>query len=60
MDIDSIMLSATHETEKDKNCMILLIRGIKSNKKTNKNKLIDTGNRMVVTRGEGEGGGQRR
>lgn len=59
MDVDSIMLSATHETEKDKNCMILLICGTKSNKKQAKTN-SDTGNRMVVTRGESEGGGQRR
>lgn len=58
MDLGRIMLSEIAQKEKDKNHMISLMCNIKqkvTNELTNKNKLIDTDNRMVVTIGE-EGG----
>ena len=53
-DQESIVLS---QKEKDKNHMVSLMWGIKqkatNEQNKNTNKLIDTGNRMVVTREEG-------
>ena len=53
MDQEGIMLSEISQIEKDKYHRISLLCIIKQNK----NKLIDTQNRLVVTRGLGAGGG---
>ena len=64
MDLVGIMLSAVSQMEKHKYHVISYICEIKRNKqnkqtKPNKDKHIDTENRVVVTRGEGGwGGGQ--
>ena len=54
-----VTLSEINQTEKDKYHMISFICGIKKKKTQGKNpyhtKLIDTGNRLVVARGEGRG-----
>ena len=49
--LEGIILSEISQTEKDKYCMISSICGLK-NKYTKKTKLIGTGNRFVVSRGE--------
>lgn len=50
-----MMISEMSDGKKNKNHMISLIFGTKKQKATNKqtNKLIDTDNGMVVTRGKG-------
>ena len=53
MDQEGIMLSEISQIEKDKYHRISLLCRIKQNK----NKLTDTQNRLVVTRGLGAGGG---
>ena len=53
MDQEAIMLSEISQIEKDKYYRISLLCRIKQNE----NKLIDTQNRLVVTRGLGAGGG---
>ena len=55
MDLTSTMLSKINQIEKGKNHMISLICEIlnrKNKQATQTNKLTDTGNNMVVTRGE--------
>ena len=63
MDLKGIMLSEISQTEKDKDCMISHMCEIikKKMNKQNRNRLIDAGNKLVVTRcsrgwGEGLGG----
>ena len=63
MDLEGIMLSEISQTEKDKHCMMSLKWNLKN--KTNKakqikNRLIDTGKKQGVARGEGRGGRKER
>ena len=60
MNLENIMLSKISQTKKDENHMISLIGGIKNRKQqiSTQNELIDTDNRMVVTKGDGRGGGR--
>ena len=53
MDLEGIMPSEISYTEKDKYCIACLIFGIR--KTIQKNKLMDTENRLVVARGRGWG-----
>ena len=51
MNLEGIMLSETSKTEKDKYHIISLTCGIFKKQTNKKNKLIDTENRWVDTRG---------
>ena len=57
MDLEGVMQTEISQTEKDKYCMISLICVIlktkQMNKQQNRNKVIDTENKQVITRGEG-------
>ena len=57
MDLDVIVLSEISQTERDKYCMISLLCGSGKTKNSNwgKNELVDTDNRLTVSRsGDGE------
>ena len=54
MDLESIMLSEISQTEEYKYHTISLIYGIQKTKQ-NRNRLIDTENKLVVARGKGMG-----
>ena len=59
LDPEGIMLSEVNQTEKDKYCMISLMRGIyknpknQMNKQQNRNRAMGSENKQVVTRMEG-------
>ena len=55
MELESILLSEIRQMKKDKYHIIYLTWNIR--KKKNKNKLIDSENRLLVTRREGVEGG---
>lgn len=55
MDLNDIMISETHQTEKEKYCIIFLI-GIDGTPKQTKPKFMGTENRLVVSRGVGRDG----
>ena len=61
MDLEIIILSEVSQKEKDKYHMISLTCGIKNrtqmNPSTNRNRLTNIENRLVVAKGEGGGGG---
>ena len=56
MQLEILMLSEVSQKEKDKYHMIILIRGIQimaqMNLSINRNRLIDTENRLMVAKGE--------
>lgn len=56
MDCESIILSEINQTENDKNHMVHVHAGNKTERDKRANKLIETDDRVVVTRGDRGGG----